>query len=143
MPPRGPLDPPLLGALAGTGPGSRILLADANYAHDVNVRPGAPPIFLNLRAGLGRIDELLGLVVAAVPLESATTMRPDDLTEPPVWSRYAEILGADLPLRSVARNEFYSRACGPKVAFAVASGDERPYASLLLTVGYVPPAPNA
>jgi L-fucose mutarotase len=135
----GLLHPPLLGALAGTGHGSQILLADANYAHDVNVRPGAPLIYLNLRAGLVRIDELLDLVVATVPLESATAMRPDDLSEPAVWSRYADILGPGLPLRSVARDEFYARACGPKVAFAVASGDERLYANLLLTVGYVDP----
>jgi L-fucose mutarotase len=66
-------------------------------------------------------------------------MRPDDLSPPPVWSRYAEILGAGLPLRPVARDEFYSQACGPKVAFAVARGDERLYGNLLLTVGYVAP----
>jgi L-fucose mutarotase len=136
----GLLHPPLLRALAGTGHGSRILLADANYAHDVNVRVGAPLIYLNLRAGLVRIDELLELVVTAVPLESVTAMRPDDLSEPTVWSRYADILGPGLPIRAVARDDFYAQSCGPKLAFAVASGDERLYANLLLTVGYVDPA---
>jgi L-fucose mutarotase len=136
---QGLIHPPLLAALAGTGHGSRVLLADANYAHDVNVRPGAPLIYLNLRAGLVRIDEVLDLVVATVPIESATVMRPDDDSEPAVWSRYAEILGPRLPLQPVPRADFYAQACGSKVAFAVASGDERLYANLLLTVGYVDP----
>ena len=132
--------PPLLAALAGSGHGSRILLADANYAHDVNVRPGAPVIHLNLRAGLVRIDDILELIIGAAPLETAVSMLPDDGSTPPVWSRYQELLGPDLPLQSANRMDFYAAARGRDLAFAVATGDERLYANLLLTVGYVVPA---
>jgi L-fucose mutarotase len=132
--------PPLLAALAGCGHGSRVLLADANYAHDVNVRPGAPVIHLNLRAGLVRIDEILELIVGAAPLEAVHAMRQDDGGEPPVWRRYAEILGPELPLQAMDRQSFYAAARGYDLSFVVATGDERLYANLLLTIGYIVPA---
>jgi len=132
--------PPLLAALAGAGHGSRVLLADSNYAHDVNIRPGAPVIHLNLRAGLVRVDDVLELIVGAAPIESVATMRPDDGSEPAVWARYATILGPDLPLEPLPRPEFYQAALRTDLAFAVATGDERLYANLLLTIGYIVPA---
>jgi L-fucose mutarotase len=131
--------PPLLAALAGSGHGSRILLADANYAHDINVRPGAPVIHLNLRPGLVRIDDILELIIGAVPLESVVSMAPDDGSTPPAWARYEQLLGPDLPLRPTKRMDFYAAARDRDVAFAVATGDERLYANLLLTVGFVIP----
>jgi L-fucose mutarotase len=134
------IHPPLLSALAGTGHGSQILLADANYAHDVNVRSGAPVIYLNLRRGLVRVDDVLDLIVEAVPLESVTAMRPDDGSRPPVWHRYVELLGAGLVPQPIGRLEFYAAARASSLAFAVATGDDRLYANLLLTVGYLPPA---
>lgn len=132
--------PPLLRALAGAGHGSLVLLADSNYAHDINVREGAPVIHLNLRAGLVRVDDILELIVGAAPIEAVRTMRPDDGGEPPVWARYAEILGPDLPLQPVPRQDFYSLARGRDLSVAVATGDERLYANVLLTIGFVPPA---
>jgi L-fucose mutarotase len=132
--------PPLLAALAGAGHGSRVLLADANYAHDVNVRAGAPVIHLNLRPGLVRVDDVLELIIEATPLESVLAMRPDDGSTPPVWSRYAELLGGDLPLQPVPRQDFYRAARGQELSVAVATGDERLYANLLLTIGFIPPA---
>lgn len=131
--------PPLLAALAGSGHGSRVLLADSNYAHDVNVRPGAPVIHLNLRAGMVRVDEILELIMSAAPIEAAYTMRPDDGPEPAVWARYADILGSEIPLQHMSRQEFYDAARQPDLAFAVATGDERLYANLILTIGYIRP----
>ncbi len=133
------IHPPLLAALAGAGHGSRILLADANYAHDVNVRPGAPVIHLNIRPGLVAADELLDLFLEIIPLESVSTMRPDSGPVPAVWTRYERLLGPDLPLEPIGRSEFYAAAKGGDLAFAVATGDSRLYANLLLTVGFVPP----
>jgi L-fucose mutarotase len=40
----------------------------------------------------------------------------------------------------MARMDFYQAAKGADVAFAVATGDERLYANLLLTVGYIIPS---
>jgi L-fucose mutarotase len=133
------IHPELLAALARAGHGSRVLLADANYAHDVNVRPGAPVIHLNLRPGLVRVDDVLELIAGAAPLEAVHTMRPDGGGQPPAWARYAEILGPDLLLQPLEREGFYAAARAPDLAFAVATGDERLYANLLLTIGFVRP----
>ena len=133
--------PPLLSALAAAGHGSKVLLADSNYATDINVRPGANLVYLNLRPGLIPVDEILDVLIQSVPLEAAAVMRPDDGSgaTAPVWDRYAELLGPDLPLQPIDRQDFYAAARSPQLAVAVATGDERLYANILLTVGFIPP----
>jgi L-fucose mutarotase len=133
------IHPPLLAALGAAGHGGRVLLADANYSHSTNVNPEATVIHLNLRAGLVAVDQVLEPVLAAVPVEAATVMRPDDGSTPPVFARYAELLGPDLPLRPLGRAEFYAECRASDLAVCVATGDDRLYANLLLTIGFVAP----
>jgi L-fucose mutarotase/ribose pyranase (RbsD/FucU family) len=45
-----------------------------------------------------------------------------------------------IPLRQMPRQEFYHGARQHDVAFTVATGDERLYADLPLTLGYIRPA---
>ncbi|MFI9008076.1 RbsD/FucU family protein [Actinosynnema sp. NPDC053489] len=131
------LHPPLLNALATAGHGSKVLLADANYAHRTNVHHRAEVIHLNLRPGLVSVDEVLEPVLSAIPVEAVHTMRPDDSSTPGVWADYARLLGPDLPLRPLPRQEFYAACRAPELAVCVATGDGRLYANLLLTVGFV------
>ena len=133
------IHPPLLAALAASGHGGRILLADANYPHSTNVSPGAALIHLNLRPGLVTVDQVLEPVLSAVPIEAATVMRPDDGSTPAAFDSYRGLLGDDLPLRPLGRLEFYAECRQPDVAVCVATGDERLYANLLLTIGYITP----
>ncbi|KAA2252235.1 RbsD or FucU transport [Solihabitans fulvus] len=137
------LHPPLIGALASAGHGSRVVIADANYAHATNVYPGAERIYLNLRPGLIAVDEILTTLLTAVPVESATAMRPDDGSTPGFWTRYQDILGPGVPLATVDRSTFYQVCREPDVAICVASGDDRHYANLLLTIGAVAPSTGA
>jgi L-fucose mutarotase len=131
------LHPPLLRSLAATGHGSRVLIADANYAHATNVAPGADVIYLNLRPGLVGIDDILATLLTAVPIESVHTMRPDNGPTPDFWQSYERAIG--LPLQPLERFEFYRTCREPDLALCIASGDTRHYANLLLTVGAVPP----
>lgn len=133
------LHPPLLRSLAATGHGSRILIADANYAHATNVAPSAEVIHLNLRPGLVAIDDILSTLLTAVPIESVRTMRPDDGTTPAFWQDYESLLGPDLLLEPLDRFAFYRACREPDLAVCIASGDTRHYANLLLTVGFLPP----
>jgi L-fucose mutarotase len=133
------LHPQLIAALARTGHGSRILIADANYAHATNVHPDSELVSLNLRPGLIAVDDILETLQTAIPIEAVHVMRPDDGTTPEVWSRYRELLGDDLPLESLDRGAFYDTCRQPDLALCVASGDQRLYANVLLTVGFVPP----
>ncbi len=133
------IHPPLLAALGAAGHGARVLLADANYSHSTNINAHTTLIHLNLRAGLVTVDQVLEPVLAAVPVEAVTVMRPDDGSTPTVWDRYRELLGPELELELLGRLDFYAACREPDLAVCVATGDDRLYANVLLTVGYVRP----
>jgi L-fucose mutarotase len=133
------IHPPLLAALGAAGHGARVLLADANYSHSTNISPRAALVHLNVRPGLVTVDQVLEPVLAAVPVEAVTVMRPDDGGTPEVWARYRELLGSELELESLGRLEFYAACREPDLAVCVATGDDRLYANVLLTIGYVRP----
>jgi L-fucose mutarotase len=133
------IHPPLLAALGAAGHGARILIADANYSHSTNVSPRADLIHLNLRPGLVTVDQVLEPVLASIPVEAVTVMRPDDGSTPAVFSRYRELLGDGLPLQPLGRMDFYAACRESDLALCVATGDDRLYANVLLTVGYISP----
>jgi L-fucose mutarotase len=66
-------------------------------------------------------------------------MMPADGPEPQIFSEFRTVLGPDLPLRPLGRFPFYEAARGRDTVLVVATGEQRIYANLLLTVGVVPP----
>ncbi len=134
------IHPPLLAALAAAGHGGRVLIADSNYSHSTNVSPSATLIHLNLRPGLVTVDHVLEPVLAAVPVEAAAVMQPDDGSTPALFDRYRELLGPGLPLRPLVRSDFYAACLSSDLAVCVATGDGRLYANVLLTIGFIEPA---
>jgi L-fucose mutarotase len=132
--------PEIIGALAAAGHGSTVLLADANYPHATAVGPNARNVYLNLRPGQVPVDDILATVLSAVPVESAFVMQPDDGSEPPVFGRFRELLGSSVAPQPLARPDFYAAARRLDLALAIASGDQRLYANILLTIGVVTPA---
>jgi L-fucose mutarotase len=133
------IHPPLLAALGAAGHGARVLLADSNYSHSTNISPAAALIHLNLRPGLVTVEDVLEPVLASVPIEAVAVMRPDDGSTPPVFGRYEEMLGPDLPLQPLDRLDFYAACREPTLAACVATGDNKLYANILLTIGYIRP----
>ena len=134
------IHPPLIAALAACGHGGKVLLADANYSHSTNVHRGAEVVYLNLTPGLLTVDQVLSPVLAAVPIEAVHVMRPDSGPAPSAWASYEALLGPSLPLEPLSRLDFYATCREPDLAVCVATGDNRLYANVLLTVGYIPPA---
>ncbi len=133
------IHPPLLHALAGAGHGSRILLADANYPVSTAAGPRAQVVWLNVAPGLVDVLTLLDLLAGVVPIEGAAVMQPDDGARPDVFDAFAERLPAGVALEPLGRRAFYAAARSEDVALAVATGEQRLFANLLLTVGVVPP----
>jgi L-fucose mutarotase len=84
------LHPDLLRALAAAGHGSRILLADANYPHSTGANPGAARVHLNLRPGLVTVEQVLEVLLDAVPVESAAVMVPGGVS--------GDVVGAEEPI---------------------------------------------
>ena len=63
-------------ALAAAGHGSRVLVADANYPHSTGTPAPSAWCHSNLRPGLVTVDDVLEVLVAAVPLSRATVRDP-------------------------------------------------------------------
>jgi L-fucose mutarotase len=99
-----------------------------------------PLIHLNLRPGLVTVAQVLEPVIATIPIEAVTVMHPDDGSTPAVFAQYEHMLGADLPLTSLGRFDFYAACREPDVAVCVATGDDTLCSNVLLTIGYIAPA---
>lgn len=129
--------PPLLSDLAQAGHGSRILLADSNYAFDANAPAHASRIYLNFAPGLLTMrDVLLGLLTA-IPIEEAFGVLTDDGEHPPITRMYREILPDAIPFERMNRFKFYEMARESRTTILIATGETQLYANLLLTVGFI------
>lgn len=127
--------PGLLAALAQSGHGSKILIADGNYPHNTGAPASATRISLNLRPGLLTVDQILEVLIEAVPLEAGAIMTPPDGNWTDAVKGYEKALGDNVPITSHQRLQFYAAARSADVAIVIASGDTRHYANLLLTIG--------
>lgn len=132
------LQPDILRALAEGGHGGRVLIADGNYPLATGSRPGAPRVYLNLAPDRLRVTEVLEVLVDAVPFEAAHVMMPEGSPEPAIFAEFRALLPS-LPLQPLDRIAFYDASRGPDLALAIATGERRIYANILLTIGVVPP----
>lgn len=134
----GPLTHPgLIGALAAAGHGSKVLLADGNYPCGTGVGARTTRIDLNLAPGLLTVSDVVRVLRQAVPIEAAGLMVPAPDAEPvaiPAHEEYRSLLPG-VPFEEISRFDFYDVARGQDVAIVVATGDQRLYANLLLTIG--------
>ncbi len=136
----GPLThPPLIAALARAGHGSTVLIADGNYPVATGAREDAERVYLNLAPGLLSVTQVLERVVAAVPVEAATVMAPDGGAAPEAHAAIRALLPGGTRWRAVGRFGFYESCREPDLAVVVATGDQRLYANVLLTVGVIAP----
>jgi L-fucose mutarotase len=134
------IHPEILAALAAAGHGSQVLVSDGNFPHATATPPGARRVYLNLSPGRVTVTEVLEAVAPTVPLEAAAVMRPHDADVPGVLEEYRALLPPGTPVEVVDRLAFYELARRPDVTLAVATGDQRLYANLLLTIGYIDPS---
>lgn len=135
------IHPPLLAALAAAGHGSRILIADGHFPCSTHTNPAAAIIHLNLRPGLLTGDEVLETLLDAVAIEHAVVMASDGAAVP-AHDGYRSALGEEVPFEAVERFAFYDLARTTETAVVIATGDQRQYANLLLTIGVVGVTPR-
>ena len=130
--------PPLLAALAAAGHGSKVLIADSNYPHATAHGPNAQVIHLNFTRGLVNGTDALKGIISVIPVESAAVMAPgEDFLD--VHEEYKALLGEAVPVEIMERFAFYDACRSSDLAVLVATGEDRIYANLLLTVGVVSP----
>jgi len=133
------LHPEILAALGGAGHGSKVLIADGNYPFATRAYPNARRVYLNLAPGLVTVTDVLRVLVGAIPIEAAQVMVPDTGEEPAIFGDFRKLLPKDIEPQKMGRFEFYDAARDPDTALVVATGEQRIYANILLTVGVVPP----
>lgn len=132
------LQPEILQALGEAGHGAQVLIADGNYPLATRSNPDAHRVFLNLAPGQLTVTDVLAVLADVIPIEAAYVMGPDDGAEPPVHGDFRRLL-PELELQPLGRFEFYDMARGPDTALAIATGEQRIYANILLTIGVVMP----
>ena len=140
------IQPDILKVLGRAGHGSQILIADGNYPFMTKLGPKAQLVNLNLSPGLVDCVQVLEALVSAIPIENAAVMQyattgPYALaSEPEIWASFRDTLktaGYTEPLQTIERFAFYDEAGTPDVALTIATGEQRIYANLLLTIGVV------
>lgn len=136
------LHPELLSALAGAGHGSQILIADALYPHSTGVSSTAARVHLNLRAGMVPAADVMKAVAETIHIEAATYMQTAEGGASEAVQEFQQLLaryvhggGEKITWSNLARMEFYTACREPDVCLLIATGETRPYANLLLTVG--------
>ncbi|NMB45055.1 MAG: RbsD or FucU transport [Firmicutes bacterium] len=132
--------PEILQSLAQAGHGSRVLIADGNYPFSTGANPAAHRVYLNLTPGIPLATDVLKVVLTAIPVEAAHVMVPPDGPEPPIFAEFRDVLGKQVPLQGLGRFEFYAAARGQDTALVIATGEQRVFANILLTIGVVAPA---
>jgi L-fucose mutarotase len=132
------LHPEILYALGSAGHGSQVLISDGNYPHATKSNPSAEKVFLNLAPGVLNVTDVLKVVAGAIPVEAVHVMATADGFEPPIWAEFRDIL-PDNSLEPLERFAFYDAASGSDVALVIATGEQRIYANILLTIGVVMP----
>ncbi|MEM7233471.1 MAG: RbsD/FucU family protein [Planctomycetota bacterium] len=138
--------PQILEGLARAGHGSKVLIADGNYPSATTLGANARLVHLNLAPGTVSATDVLDALITAIPIEAAAVMEtqktgPYAMTEDPeIWGEFSKALeasGQSGALERVERFEFYERAARPDVSLTIATGEQRIYANLLLTIGVV------
>lgn len=133
--------PEILSALAKAGHGSQVLIADGNYPFTTGANPAAERVYLNLTRGSAPVDDVLSVIADAIVIEAAHVMIPETGPEPPIFESFRRVLPDGMELQPMGRYEFYDAAKGTDVALVIATGEQRIYANILLTLGVVPPDP--
>ncbi len=130
------LHPQILSALGAAGHGSKILIADSNYPFSTGAHPAAERVFLNLAPGIISVSDVLRTLTTAVPVEAAHAIFPDDGEEPPIFKEYRQLL-PNVELNTLGRFPFYEAARSPDTALVIATGEQRTWACIILTIGVV------
>ncbi len=130
------LHPQILQALASAGHGSKVLVADSNYPFSTGAHPAATRVYLNLAPGKLTVPDVLEVLVKAIPIEAAHAIAPDAGPEPPIFQDYRRIL-PDVEIQTLGRFPFYEAARSADTALVIATGEQRTWACILLTIGVV------
>ncbi|MBN1965245.1 MAG: RbsD/FucU family protein [Anaerolineae bacterium] len=132
------LHPEILSVLGASGHGGKILIADGNYPFNTRANPAARRVYLNLMPGRLTVTDVLEALLTAIPVEAAEVMLKDSGQEPEIYADFRRLL-PDLTLQAAERFAFYEKCFDRDVCLVIATGEQRLFANILLTIGVVSP----
>lgn len=127
------INPCILAAVSRLGHGDRILIADGNYPL-ASKTGGAEKIWVSLSPGLPTVTDVLDALQSVINIEEAAVMQPADGPDPEIFAEFNTMLDG-MQLRRLGRFEFYDECSNPSLRLAIATGEQRTFANLLITVG--------
>jgi len=130
------LHPEIFCALGSLGHGSKILIADGNFPFKTHTPSHAARVFLNLMPGVVQVTQVLETLVETIPVESALVMVPPDGAHQPIFDAFAACLPG-IEIKKTKRFEFYEEAKSEQTGLLIATGEQRRFANLLLTIGVI------
>jgi len=131
------LHPEILEVLGKSGHGSKVLIADGNYPFLSGSPVTARKVFLNLMPGIPKVTDVLIALVSTIPIEAVEVMVPPDGAKQAIHDEFVKLLPADVPMTSYPRMEFYKRVMEQETTLVIATGEQRRFANLLLTIGVI------
>lgn len=138
------IHPEINAVLARAGHHATVLIADGNYPASTKRGPNATLVSLNLMPGLVSCTDALRAVLSAVPVDAIRTMGYETegpyalARDPDAWDDYRAVVreaGLQLPLEPVFKWDFYEAVAQPDHVLTIQTGDQRPFANILLTIG--------
>ena len=130
--------PDILAALASAGQGAKVLIADGNYPASTEVGENAALVYLNLAPGKPTVTEVLDILLTAVAVEDAWVIDPENAPQPRVFQEFRSLM-PDILLTGLSRMDFYDEVNSAETCLVIITGDQRPYASLMIALGPIQP----
>lgn len=131
------IHPDLLACLAKCGHKTKILIADSNYSFVTNSSPRAQIIYLNFMPGMLASTDVLVGVSQMINVESAQMMAYPADFENTIVAEYKAALPEEASIDYLERYDFYDAVKSDDTLLVIATGEQRRFANILLTVGAV------
>ena len=127
------INPYILAAVSRLGHGDKILIADGNYPL-ATTTGNAEKIWVSLSPGIPTVTDVLAALQSIINVEAAAVMQPSEGPDPEIFKEFESML-PELELQKLGRYEFYDECTVQPLSLAIATGEKRTFANLLLTVG--------
>ena len=127
------INPCILAAVSRLGHGDKILIADGNYP--LATKTGnAEKIWVSLSPGIPTVTDVLAALQSVINVEAAAVMQPSEGPDPEIFKEFEAML-PELQFQKLGRYEFYDECTVQPLSLAIATGEKRTFANILLTVG--------
>ena len=83
-----------------------------------------------------KVTDVLDALVSIIPIEEAFVMVPPDGADQLIFDEFDKRL-PKVELTRLQRLDFYDKAREPSTALVIATGDQRNWANLLLTMSFI------